>query len=197
MKAIGKNVYDEAKCHRNAVLHAAEVDQACVARADTRLAAAIARAELAGDCAGTVATLEAAADSCVTALVQGVSASGGSTSTTTSSTTTTVPTHCCNIGSSSDPVGCFDQADGDGACPATFTVTGLPTFAGNGVCNGATGKCDVDDGLGVCCQVAGFGVIACAETTADFSCSDVGNYALTPYPGLACSYLAAGRYVCH
>lgn len=196
MKATGKNVDDMTKCHWNAVLRAAEVDQTCLAKAETRFAAAIARADLAEACAGTVATLEAAVESCVTALVQGVSAPGGSTSTTTSSTTTTVPTHCCNIGSSTTPVGCFDQADGDGACPATFPTTGLPTFAGDGVCNGAAGKCDVDDGIGVCCQVAGFGVIVCAETTADFSCADAGNYALTPYAGLACKYVASGRYIC-
>ena len=69
MKAVGKKTYDKAKCHQKALLKGTAVDPACLAKAETKFTAAIAKADGQGTCSDTASALEALVDACVESLV--------------------------------------------------------------------------------------------------------------------------------
>jgi hypothetical protein len=165
MKASGQRVLDEAKCHRKALLVAAAVEPGCLARADTRFAGALARAELGGPCPGSAWELDAIVGSCVDSIVT----SGSTTTTTSSSTSTTVvpgPGTCCQGASL-----CM-QVDVD------CSVFGAEPGAPGTVCDGTSGACAVPPVAGgPCCHVDGLFCLAgptlnattCTSLTGSFS----------------------------
>src|SRR5262249_34329460 len=102
-KAAAKKIASKLKCREKAVTLGAPVDPACVAIAESKFDAAIAKAEAFGGCAtnGDGATIESAVDSCVDSIA---TLAFGTTSTTvasatTTTTSTTMPADpvCCAI----------------------------------------------------------------------------------------------------
>ena len=144
MKAAGKKVYGKAKCHQRALLADAPVDAACVAKVESKFAAAIASADLLGLCPGTAAGLETDVDACVASLVAGVATTTPTASTTSTTLAATVEV-CCQGTSFCTQI----MAATPGDCSALGTAVAGP--AGS-ACDGTTGTCVPAPAPGPCCQ---------------------------------------------
>lgn len=71
MKAVATKLSDKAKCHQKALKKATTVDNACLAKAESKFATAYAKAEAKGGCTvtGDASTVEATVDACLTTFV--------------------------------------------------------------------------------------------------------------------------------
>jgi hypothetical protein len=145
MKAAGKAVYANAKCHQRAMLAGLPVDTACLANVASKLATAIAKADALGPCPGTSDALDETASECIDAVVADVA----TTTTPTSSTTTTSVAaieSCCQ---------------GTSLCTQVATPDGCTPFGGSmgpagSVCDPSTGACGTTTvTAGPCCQIIG------------------------------------------
>jgi hypothetical protein len=124
VKAAGQKVLAKARCHQRAILKAIAVDPGCLAKAEAKFALAVGKADAKGPCDGTVASLEAAVDQCVGALLAAFA-----------------PV-CCTYGSF-----CNWAVDAD-SCAGT-SVAGAPGT----VCDSVTGDCIAPPANpGPCCQ---------------------------------------------
>jgi hypothetical protein len=149
VRAAGKRVYDEAKCHQKALLVATAVDPGCIARAETRFLAALAKADLAVACQGTAAAFDTIVGTCVESIATGGVTTTTPTTTTTSTTGIPGASICCQ-GTSL----CI-QADASTPDGCAAFGTPVPGAAGS-VCGGTTGTCDAPPVTGgPCCQIDG------------------------------------------
>jgi len=173
-KAAVKKLGAKMKCHQKALQMGVAVDPACLTRAETKFEAAIAKAELPGGCTvnGDAATIEAAVDFCVDALVTLTPAGGSTTSTTTSGGTTTSTTLfgiCC----ATDFGGGFG-----GRCTMTASLAECTDGGGAvqpGVCRN-DGTCGLASGPGDCCDVSGGRcVVGTAPPGTSFLCTAGGG----------------------
>lgn len=145
LKAVAKETTAAAKCHQTAILKGLAVDAACLAKAGSKLAEAIQKAEEDGACAGTASALAAVADGCVAASVVAVQPVATTTTLASTTTTTSLPAQgCCAF---SVPPECRWMAE-----TACEQAGGLPAGVGF-VCDGATGACVPPGGAsaGNCC----------------------------------------------
>ncbi len=168
VRAAGKLVFDQAKCHQRALLVATAVDPGCLAKAETRFLAAVTRAELAGPCPGTMVAFDAITAECV----ESIATCGATTTpTTTTTSTTAIPQGglCCQ-----GSILCT-QTDSPDGCAAFGAAPG----ALGTMCDG-TGACATPPVAGgPCCQVDGRFCLAgpslnqsnCASLNGTFSAS--------------------------
>ena len=145
VRAAGKRVFDQAKCHQKAFLVGTAVDPGCLAKAETRFFAALARADLAGPCPGTAVEFDTITAQCVESI-----ATCGVT-TTTPTTTTTSTTAIPGVGMCCQGSILCTQTDRSDGCAAFGATPGAPGT----VCDG-TGACATPPvASGPCCQVDG------------------------------------------
>ena len=151
IKAVGKAVFDKAKCHRKAMLAGTTVDPACLAKVQSRLASAIVTADLLGPCPGTTDELSNDADECMASFL---SASTPATSTT--STTIAAAIESCCYGTSL----CTQTYV---ATPGDCSVVGtMAAGAAGTVCAGDTGGCvEPPTTGGPCCQTTAIAGLSC------------------------------------
>jgi hypothetical protein len=155
VKAAGQKVLDKARCQQRALLKSAAVDPACITKAETKFAAAIAKADAKGPCLGTVIGLEATVDQCVDSiLIVGLE-----------------PV-CCTAVFTSGQRACWWAADAP-TCEGMFGVAGAP----GSVCDSVTGDCvDPPANAGPCCPLGG----TCSAGPAAFtSCGPNGTMHVT------------------
>ncbi len=126
IKAAGQKVLDKAKCQQRAILRSAGVDPVCLTKAETKFAAAMARADALG-CPGKVASMETKVDACVTTLVESL-----------------------------NPVCCYMPSNGactwapDAATCQSFP--GSAPGAPGSVCDSQSGSCVAMASAGPCCS---------------------------------------------
>src|SRR5262249_8490311 len=146
IEAVGREVCATAKCQQKAITRGVPVDGGCLAKAETKLQADVAKADAAGACSGTAAALEGQVDAFIATLVGGIQP--GTTTTSTSTTTTsTLPASfgCCRFPSST-----FCTWTTAESCTQS---SGVPGDAGS-VCDSATGTCTPPPATaGPCCTV--------------------------------------------
>jgi hypothetical protein len=133
-KAAGVAAKAKAACHASAAKEGVDVDPACLAKSDAKLAKRWSAAEKGGGCVttGDLAAASGAVDQCSSAIGAVVAPPPPQT------------TPCCNMGAS-----CGQPIDAEGC--ATFFL-GTPGPAGS-VCNAATGACEAPPaGPGRCCM---------------------------------------------
>jgi hypothetical protein len=131
LKAVAKETTAVAKCHQTAILKGLAVDDACLAKAESKLAEAIQKADEDGACAGTASALAAVADGCVAASLAEVQPV--TTTTTLASTTTSLPPQgCCAF-----PVAQACRWIAQSACEQAGGTPYPDGFA----CDGGTGGC--------------------------------------------------------
>jgi hypothetical protein len=140
MKAAGKAIYATAKCHQRAMLVGTQAE--CLANVESKLAAAVAKANLLGSCPGSPDALAADAGGCIDSLA----ASIATTTTVTSSTTTTTiaaiesccqgATLCTQVATPADcaPFGNGSAAPAGTVCDATTGACAPPPVAGGPCC---------------------------------------------------------------
>src|SRR5688572_23126983 len=114
VKAAGKKYAGKTKCEAKAILKAEAVDPACISKVESKYMDAMAKAESGAACAGDAISIEASVDSCLTDLLDEVTADVGDA--------------------------CADNADcGDFTCQTGFpggycTVEGCPAAGSTGGC---------------------------------------------------------------
>ena len=151
LKAVGKAVFAMAKCHAKAALAGVAVDQACLARIQTRLVAAVAAADLMGACPGAADGLSDDADQCVASFL-----SISTPTTSTTSTTIAATIESCCYGTS---LCTQTNVTTPGDCSVVGTM--LAGAAGT-VCDGTTGGCVAPPMThGPCCETSGIAGLAC------------------------------------
>ena len=172
IRAVGKAVFDKAKCHQRAVAAGTAVDPACLAKAETRLAAAVSKADVLGPCAGTAAEFAGDVVQCVASFV--------TTTTPTSSTTST--TIAAGVESCCYGATMCTQTD-TVSCSALTMIVGTP----GSVCDGTTGGCAAAPAIdGPCCQVTGITGLSClaGPSLNDANCATLDG---TFYAAAACT----------
>ena len=115
MSAVGKKTSAKAKCQQKAFLTGTSVDPLCVASAESKFTAAIAKADGSGPCTGTATALEGLVDDCLASLVG--SGSDGCTLTQDTTATSTV-----------NPSGCAVLDRDTSACDASRAAAGLTGY---------------------------------------------------------------------
>lgn len=115
MKAVGKKTKAKAKCERKALLTGTTASTTCLAAAETKFNAAIAKADTRGSCSDTAPALEALVDTCLDHLLSG----NGNACTLTDDTSPTSTVH---------PDGCAVLSRDTSSCSAARTTAGLTGY---------------------------------------------------------------------
>jgi hypothetical protein len=155
-KAAAKKLGAKLKCHQKAIGVGGAVDPACLANAEAKFNAAIAKAEAGGGCVlnGDGSTIEAAVDFCVDTLVN-------LTPSSPPTTTTTIPPPVCCSGS-------YIQVGGAPGCSMGTAAACTPPegIVQPGVCR-SDGSCGAATPPGDCCDTGGACVVLVGGATAD------------------------------
>jgi hypothetical protein len=151
IRAVGKAVFDKAKCHRKAILDGTAVAPACLTKVQSRLTSAIAAADLLGPCPGTTGELSDDTDECIASFL-----STSTPATSTTSTTIAATIESCCYGTSL----CTQTYV---ATPGDCSVVGtMAAGAAGTVCGGTTGGCvDPPTTGGPCCQTTAIAGLSC------------------------------------